>query len=384
MPKVKQKAEVKELRPRDLDAKYYGPEPIFIEMVDKNEKWALAMAFNWYNRFYDKKQAREFVLEYLEYNGKTKEAKLFKKVPDSDFKPTYGWLARCRLRGLADTTAGAEALDKEITRLIAIVKSQVEETEEVVIETNRPNIQEIMLERSLEAGGELEGHFDEYLNSGAKKDFDTKVISELERKNILPQHMQVMTAPWQERLNEFSQVLSGKDEQLKEGYARFTKTQVKNIISYIEKTLSDLSSYVTLKKANRKPRAKKAVPVEKVVSKLKYLKAYKNADEKLDLVSVPSTKLHRCTEAWVYDTAKRKMHHYVADEYTKELLVKGNTLIGFCTRESSVKTFRKPAEQIKQVMGSKPAARKFFKDVKAVATTPTGRFNENMIILRAF
>jgi hypothetical protein len=35
-------------------------------------------------------------------------------------------------------------------------------------------------------------------------------------------------------------------------------------------------------------------------------------------------------------------------------------------------------------MGSKPAARKFFKDIKAVATTPNGRFNDAMIILKAF
>jgi len=35
-------------------------------------------------------------------------------------------------------------------------------------------------------------------------------------------------------------------------------------------------------------------------------------------------------------------------------------------------------------MGSKPAARKFFNDIKAVATQPNGRFNENMIILKAF
>jgi hypothetical protein len=35
-------------------------------------------------------------------------------------------------------------------------------------------------------------------------------------------------------------------------------------------------------------------------------------------------------------------------------------------------------------MGSKPAARKYFKEIKAVATAPNGRFNENMIILKAF
>jgi hypothetical protein len=146
--------------------------------------------------------------------------------------------------------------------------------------------------------------------------------------------------------------------------------------------IGELNSYINIKKNGRKPRLKKPVPVEKLVRKLKYLKEFKL--EKLELVSVPPTKLHNCSEAWVYDTKKRKLHHYVADEYAKSLSVKGNTVIGFCTKNSEVKTLRKPEVQIKEVMGSKPAARKFFDSIKAVSTTPNGRFNEGMIILRAF
>jgi hypothetical protein len=35
-------------------------------------------------------------------------------------------------------------------------------------------------------------------------------------------------------------------------------------------------------------------------------------------------------------------------------------------------------------MGSKPAARQFFDKIKAVAVQPNGRFNDKMIILKAF
>ena len=58
--------------------------------------------------------------------------------------------------------------------------------------------------------------------------------------------------------------------------------------------------------------------------------------------------------------------------------------MGFDTAKSEVKTLRKPAEQLKEIMGSKPAARKYFSDIKAVATASNGRFNESMIILKAF
>jgi hypothetical protein len=64
--------------------------------------------------------------------------------------------------------------------------------------------------------------------------------------------------------------------------------------------------------------------------------------------------------------------------------IKGNTVLGFDTGKSEVKTLRKPGEQLKEIMGSKPAARKYFEGIKATATAPNGRFNDNMLILRCF
>ena len=162
------------------------------------------------------------------------------------------------------------------------------------------------------------------------------------------------------------------------------KVKLRNTIKFIEQVLSDLNSYISIKKASKAPRKRKAVPVEKIVSKLKYLKEFKDPLNKLELISVHPTKLHGASEAWVYDTARRKLHHYIADEYSKSFTVKGNTILGFDNNTSEVKTLRKPGEQLKEIMGSKPAARKYFKDIKAVATAPNGRFNENMIILKAF
>jgi hypothetical protein len=78
------------------------------------------------------------------------------------------------------------------------------------------------------------------------------------------------------------------------------------------------------------------------------------------------------------------MHHYVADQYSNCLTIKGNTVLGFDKRESGIKTLRKPAEQIKALTGSKPAARKYFVEIKSVVAIPTGRFNEDMVILKAF
>lgn len=371
--------DIKELHPRDTDAKYIGPEPTFDPNIVSTQ-WDLSKAFSWYNHFYDNKDAKEFLAQYLEVAGKQQVAKTIRRVNDRHVVTTYGWLARCIVRGSVVENDTLSKLQREIDRLVAFAQPEV--SVELTPVSNRPNVQELMRERTQNVGGELEGQWDEYLKSGAKKESSIKTIDLLTQNNILPQHVHMLISAWQNKLDEYNEVLDGKDEQLNEAYDRFGKVQLKNIVSTIETVLADLNAYIGLKKAGKKPRAKKAVPVEKIVRKLKYLKTFKL--EKLELESISPTKLHNCSEAWVYDTKKRKLHHYVADEYTKSLSVKGNTVIGFCTKESQIKTLRKPEEQIKVIMGSKPAARKFFDNIKAVGAKPNGRFNANMIILRAF
>jgi hypothetical protein len=368
--------EIKELHPKDPDTKYFGPEPFFSE---DSTKWSLGSALTWYGHFYDKKDAREFIAQYLDANGDMTRSKSVRRVNENQVITSYGYLARCIMRGYQPTEEQTARFNDEIDRMIRTIEV-VQATEKPV--TNRPNVQEIMKDKAREAGGELEGLWDEYINDGCKKENAINVIGTLSQYNILPQHIHILTSAWQKKLEEYYEVQAGEDEQLNEGYARFGKIQIRNIISTIESVIAELNSYINIKKTGRKPRAKKPVPVEKIVRSLKYLKTFKL--DKLELVSVPPTKLHGCAEAWVYDTKKRKLHHYVADDYAKSLTVKGNSVLGFCTKQSEVKTLRKPETQIKEVMGSKPAARKFFKDIKAVSVTPNGRFNADMIILKAF
>lgn len=378
---------VKTLDPKDPDTKYVGSEPEFI-IQPENRTVALMKSLSWYSRFYGRKDAKDILIQYLTHVGKTTEAKLLAKVDENELIPSICWVARMNMRGLELIPAEQATLSNEIERLVKAVhkpelqRSMTGKQPKAIVA--KPNVQEIMKEKTRECGGDLEGLFDEYILSGAAAKYSVKTIDEVQKRNILPQHVSILTDVWKAKLNEFEEVLKGKDKDLVEGYSQYTKTQIKNIIKFIETVISDLNSYVSIKKATKAPRARKAVPVEKQVAKLKYMRTYKDVSTKLDLVSISPVKLHGASEAWVYDTAKRKLHHYVADEYSKTFSIKGNTLLGFCTKQSEVKTLRKPNEQIKEIMGSKPVARKYFKDIKAVSVTPNGRFNEGMVILKAF
>ena len=381
-------SQVKTLNPRDPDTEYLGPEPMFAVQPDPDRRRvALMRSFTWYGRFYGKKDAKEFLSQYLDLRSRPQEAKIMRKVDEKECINTLAWLARMELRGLELSETESDTLQNEIKRLLETIhKPQVVEQSATGAPEapTRPNIQEILKDKAREAGGELEGLFDEYITSGAGSKHTLRPMDEVAKKNVMPQHISLLTDVWKKKLNEIEEVLKGTDSQLVQGYGHLTKTQLKNVVKFIELVISDLNSYISVKKAAKAPRARKAVPVEKIVAKLKYLKTFKDTASKLDLVSISPIKLHGSSEAWVYDTAKRKLHHYIADDYSKTFTVKGSTLLGFDTAQSEVKTLRKPSEQLKEVMGSKPAARKYFKDIKAVSTTPNGRFNDAMIILKAF
>jgi len=251
---------------------------------------------------------------------------------------------------------------------------------------NRPSIQDIMKEKLLEAGGEIDGLVDQWMEDEIKNDdkFTKQVMSICNNYNPLANHIPLLVALYEKEQKEFKEVIEGKDEQLVEAYSHFSKKKLKATIALYDTVTGVLNSYASLKIASRAKRKTKPITPEKATQKLKYQKRFECNATKLKLESIRPAELHLSKEAWVYDTTKRKLHHYIADEMTGEMFVKGNTLLGFDKSKSQIKTLRKPLEQIKEVMGSKPAARTYFDKIKAVGIKPTGRFNDSLIILKAF
>jgi hypothetical protein len=159
------------------------------------------------------------------------------------------------------------------------------------------------------------------------------------------------------------------------------KRQIKAVIEMWTSIIDATKSYGSVKKAERAPRKRKPVPPEKLVRKVKYLRK----DEETGLESIDPVKLVGASEVWVYNTKTRKLGIYVADDYSKVLMVKGAGLLGFSDKESKQKTLRKPKDQLKQFLTlGKPAARKFLEGIKTSEIKMNGRFNEHTILLRAY
>lgn len=372
---------IKLLNPRSSDTNVMGGEPVWRTQPTDNRISALSHAFSWYNYFYGKKDARDMIVNYLETHGRKADVRLLKGVPDSAIRLTTGWLCRMSMVGLELNDHEQIKLDNLIQEILTSKQEVNVESEPAPDAPTRPNIQDRLREKVSECMGELEGLFDEFIVNGAKLTADYKPVSLMRSMNIAPQMTSIIRDKWARKLAEFETVVEGKDPDMVKAYDYMTKNQLKSCVKFCELVLSDCGSYIQIKKVERKPRKVRAVPPEKKAAKFKTQAEF----AELKLKSLPPAQLVDKTEAWLYDSKKRKIIHLVADEYAKVFTVKNNSIIGFSTVETLQKTVRKPAETLKALTAAgKPAARKIFKDIKTTETAFNGRGTENLIILRVW
>lgn len=372
----------KPLNPRSPDTKYVGLEPTWETQPIAGRITALSRAFNWYNYFYGKKEAKEFVITYLEQCKRTRDAKRIRALSDSQVRLTTGWLCRMVVQGLeltpAEITNLAAAIDDMLARESAPQPVADAATEP---EAPRVTIQDRLREKVGECSAELDALFDDFLSAGAKMTADYKPIATIRGMNVAPQMISMISDRWKARLAEFETVQAGRDAQLVEGYSNWSRIQLRNVIKFCETVINDCGAYVQIKKVERKPRKVKPITPEKQAAKFKICAEVPD----LKLRSLPAAQLVDKSEAWLYDSRKRKLIHLVADEYTKTFTIKNNAVIGFSTTETQQKTLRKPADTLKAIMaGGKPSCRKVFKDLKATETAWNGRGNENLVVLKAW
>ena len=371
---------IKLLNPRSSDTNILGMEPTWQVQPTEYRASRLSKAFSWYNYFYGKKDARDMIVNYLEAHDRKADVRLLKGIPDSAIRLTTGWLCRMSMVGLELHDAEQLKLQNQLREILDSKQNEVTEvTEEPAVA--KPNIQDRLREKASECNGELDGMFDEFMLSGAKMTADFKPVTIMRGLNVAPQMISQIADNWKRKLTEFETVAEGKDAQLVEAYSYLSKIQLRNVIKFCEAVVNDCGAYVQIKKVERKPRKVRAVPPEKRAAKFKILAEF----AELKLKSQPAASLVDKTEAWLYDSKKRKLIHLVADSHTQAFTVKNNSIIGFSTVETVQKTLRKPAEQLKGIVGAgKPAARKAFKDIKATETAWNARGTENLIILKSW
>jgi hypothetical protein len=347
-------------------------------------------AMNYYRLEFSGKDLKPAVLKWMASIECTKEdITAFKKTKDNRVNVTMGAIASCLLRGMPavreDFNKGRDTaawLRNEIVEVISQGKDDSDE--EVIVEVKpavaQPTIQERVREAAMRMTEEIEDAIDSFQTD--PEAFDPKafkMLNLLKGKEVKAAHARIIKDFYASDLAELEELASGsKDEQLREGYSHRSKKQIRSLITFYQEIMSACDMLAQEAKVNRKPRKAKAVPKEKLIAKLKFMKS----NEPLKLVSVNPTDIIGASELWVYNTKNRKLGRYVAAEFNV-LGVKGTSLTGFDEFKSVCKTLRKPEEKLKEFKAAgKVQLRKFLDDINATDTKMNGRLNEETILLK--
>ena len=363
----------KTILPRGLDAKYFGEEPSWEDyafLSDQEIRSREASALNWYNYFYEAKEGRRFILEFMETVNMPKAATImFNRLSDSQINSTTAAMARMYVMGWEDP----DRRKKTESRIMDLCRKGAdlvaEDRKQAAIKSSFPvkmNTNELIteVEQMLDESSEHLSSIYEWLKNRSAKPTDVRGLMEY-------------YGPWLQDLTEAAE--RDADPQLKEGYAHFGKKGLKERIQLFQSIIADCESYLSnsRKSVVRKPRVTKPKTADKVVAKLKFQKEH----TELKIVSIDPTKIVGARELWVFNTKYNVLTHYWSEH---GFGVKGTTIDMIDEGRSRQKKLRKPTDTLPLITGStSKAAERAFDNLKTKETIPNGRINEFTVILKA-
>jgi hypothetical protein len=196
---------------------------------------------------------------------------------------------------------------------------------------------------------DLEVQLDNYYRDGST----FKPSDWLSQQDVKPAIAQRIADYYKPLYSEVYDALNGKDAQLKEGYSHWTKPKLRAYVEFIKSIVSAAETRATIVKATRKPRKKKEKSPVQLVAKLKF----KEKDETYNVVSIDPKQIIGCNQLWVFNTKYRTLAVYNAMG-PAGLNVKGSTVTGWDEKTSTVKTLRKPTEQLNKLKAKEKSLQK--------------------------
>ena len=356
----------KSILPRGADSKHMGPEPEWDDIAFLNESEIRSremIAYNWYNYFYEPKEGRKFIVEFMQENEMSRAAMtMFNRLPDSQISSSLAASARMYTMGYQTDERKAK-IEQGILKMCRAGAELLKQDKKQTVVEKAPNHNVLIAHvEDLIDGDNVPESFYNWLKEKDAKPTQARAIAEYYR-------------PWLEELQEAA---TTKDQDLKEAYRHLNKKQLKERIAMFEQLVADCEALVSnnRKSVVRKPRKTKPKSADKIVSRIKFQKE----DTNLKIVSIDPAKIVGAKELWTFNTKTNVLSHYVS---SIGLTVKGTTLQSF-TDSSKQKKLRKPADALSSIIQSTPkAAERAFESLTTKASNPNGRINEQTVILRA-
>ena len=339
-------------------------EPKFSGELSQTE---LTQALSWYAQNRDNKDATKYVADYFKKTLKIQAPESVKSQAS-----TFGFV--CRIVSLGGVLNAPNRL--WFDKIIEELKNAKQPAAKSAKVANVVSIQDHIKRKSGECIGELEGQIDELITS----DFSANVspYAMMNTLEIKGAHTKFIIDYFKTRRTEYDEVLTTKDNDVKEAYSNFTKVQLKKLVAYCDQVILDGMKLAGDSVKSRKPRKRKAKSPDQLVSKINYAKDF----AELKLVSIDPKTIVGANQLWVYNVKTRKLGVYNALD-AAGLSIKGSTIQNFAESKSIHKTLRKPEVTLPEVLkAGKVALRNILTDIRAAEKVLTGRINADTILLR--
>lgn len=273
-------------------------------------------------------------------------------------------------------------------------------------EKYRPSIQERIAERVREIVGPIEDWLERLITMPDRFNPETfQLIDHFKKEKVGGVHARKIIEMYETQYKEYKDLLElrkknlkfkeideegegdSEERQLLESYEDISNEVIEKGIKAHDNIFKACDYMIDIANANRKPRKKKPISKDKLVSKLQYSKE----DTKYNLKSIDPKDIITAEQLWVFNTKTRKLGIYVASVLDPRglnregtgLSVKGTSVQGFDPEKSVQKTLRKPEEQLSEFMKCGPVKSKtFFSEIKSMEIALTGRINPDTILLK--
>lgn len=352
-----------------VEQKFIGEEPTW----DENAI-SVPRALSWYANQLSSKDSKKYTLDYIKQNKFDKHIQEKISNVSEDRFLNLGFVCRMLQRGAPLNKK--EWIEERINNLLRFVDGTQAVSQFSKKEETR-TVQDRIFEHCSIYISEIDGYVDQWIKT--KKPVEFSPYDWLVSKTVKGVYAKQISEYYKPLREELLGAYNKIDEQLVEGYSLFKRTELKKFIDFISSIIEDCERLISNSKVSRKPKKKKAVPLAKRVSKVKY----KKEDTEFKIVSINPVDIIGCSQLWVFNTKTKKLGIYMCIDGSG-LSIKGSSLEGFDEHLSIQKTLRKPLDILPTVTkGKKTELKSIMNSINGKSFSLNGRINSDTVLLKA-
>ena len=328
---------------------------------------SLLATLKFFNSEVDDDLKKEWSLDYWKDQGKS--TAYFDKINSASFAQ-LGVLIRLKCRGFAIDPNHENFINSEYEKLCSRVKKPKE------VKEHKPEVKEVVdktISIAHEMCADIDAEFDQISEFGVRK-YDIK--NHLYRSKHLFAISDILIKRYEPKLKELEMAISGSDKQIKEGYSQYSKKDLRMMCEFAQSIISACSSAKPIVKT----RKKKVITIDKLVSKVKYLKEF----QPLQMKSIAPDRIIGAKVVYLFNVKVNKLFKCVALD-GNTLTIKVSVIQNLNSEKSVSKTIRKP-EQFIQGVNSIPN-RNFdskFDSLEGFSGRSLGKITEDIVILKVY